>query len=303
MAKLSVVISAYNEEKRIAACLDSLKFAQEIVVVNNSSTDKTEEIARKYTSKVFKQENDPLKLDILKNLGFEKASNEWILSLDADEVVSKGLAEEISEVLKSPEKDAYYIPRKNIMFGKWIEHNKGWYPDYQLRLFKKGHGKFVQQHVHEPLEVEGEKGYLKSHIIHENSKTIEEFIRKHIFTYAPNEAQNILDRGYVFSKFDAIRFPAREFLNWFFAREGYKDGLHGLMLAILMAFYHFAVFAHIWEKKGFIQEDSKNFLQETEVELKKVNKDLSFWFFNEKKKAIKNPIKKNLYKVSGKIRL
>ena len=303
MAKLSVVISAYNEEKRISSCLEASKFADEIVVVNNSSTDKTEDIAKKYTKNVYRQKNDPLRLDILKNLGFEKATGDWILSLDADEIVSKELAEEIKEVLINPQKEAYYIPRKNIMFGKWLEHNKGWYPDYQLRLFKKGKGRFVQKHVHEPLEVVGEKGYLINHINHENSQTVEEFVRKHAFTYAPNEAQNILDRGYVFSKFDAIRFPAREFLNWFFAREGYKDGLHGLMLAILMAFYHFMVFAYIWQKKGFVQDDSKNFLGETEEEIKKINKDLAFWFFNEKKKSIKNPIKKNLYKVSGKIRI
>lgn len=301
MNKLSVVVSVYNEEKRIAACLESVKFADEVVLVDNSSTDDTAKIAQKYTSKIFKQENDPLKLDILKNLGFEKATGDWILSIDADETVSKELAEEIKETIKNPNNTAYFIPRKNIMFGKWIKNNKGWYPDYQLRLFKKGVGKYTQKHVHEQLEVNGEKGYLKNHIIHENSKTVAEFINKHAFTYAPNEAENLLEHGYVFSKFDAIRFPAREFLNWFFAREGYKDGLHGLMLAILMAFYHFMVFAYIWQKKDFIDVNSPDFLEETEEEVKKVNKDMMFWFYNEKIKSIKNPVNKNLQRILKKI--
>lgn len=298
--KISAVISVYNEEKRIAACLESVKFADEIVVVNNSSTDKTEEVARKYTDKVFRQENNPLYIDLLKNLGFEKATGDWILSLDADETVSKELAEEIREVTINSDKDAYYIPRKNIIFGKWIEHT-GWYPDNQLRLFKKGAGKYITKHVHEQLNIEGEKGYLQNHIIHDNYSSIKDFLQKTVFMYAPNEAENMLERGYKFSRMDAIRFPVNEFLSRFFAREGYKDGLHGLVLSMLMAFYHFLIFAYIWEKKDFVQESPKYFLEETEDEIKKVNKDIMFWFYNEKLKSIKNPINRNLQRVLKKV--
>jgi glycosyltransferase involved in cell wall biosynthesis len=304
MAKLSVVISAYNEEKKIAKCLESVDFADEIVVVDNSSLDKTSEIASKYTKHIYKQKNDPSAIDLQKNFGFSKATGDWVLSLDADETVSKELAGEIKSVINNQksETSGYMIPRKNFIFGEWIKHT-GWYPDFQLRLFKKGRGKFSQRHVHEKLNVEGEIGKLENHIIHQNYESISQFMHRATDTYCPNEADYLINNGYVFSSFDAIRFPFDEFVSRFFQREGYKDGLHGLMLSILMAFYRFLVFAYIWEKKEFIKENGNDFLEKTEDEFRKAEKDLRFWFFNEKKKAITNPIKKNLYKVSGKIRL
>ncbi len=303
MAKLSVVISAYNEEQKIAKCLESAKFADEIVVIDNSSTDNTSKIASKYTKNIYTQKNNPAQIDLQKNFGFEKATGDWILSLDADETVSGELAEEIKETLaKNVKENGYLIPRKNYIFGEWIEH-AGWYPDYQLRLFRKGKGKFLEKHVHEKLKVEGETGKLKNDILHDNYETILQFMHRAVDVYCPNEADFLLSNGYKFSSFDAIRFPFDEFVNRFFAREGYKDGLHGLMLSILMAFYRFLVFAYIWEKMGFIKENGEEFLQKAEEEFKKADKDLRFWFFNEKKKGTKNPIKKNIYRVSQKIRI
>ena len=303
MAKLSVVISAYNEEKKIEKCLESVSFADEIVVVDNSSTDRTSEIAEKFTKNIYKQKNNPAAIDLQKNLGFSKATGDWILSIDADETVTDELAKEIKELLRRKVKETgFLIPRKNFIFGEWIRHT-GWYPDYQLRLFKKGRGKFLEKHVHEKLAIEGEIGKLENHILHQNYESISQFIHRAADVYCPNEADFLIKNGYVFSTFDAIRFPFDEFVSRFFQREGYKDGLHGLMLSVLMAFYRFLVFAYIWEKKEFIKDNSDNFLEQTEEELKKAGKDIRFWFFNEKKKSIKNPIKKNLYKVSGKIRI
>ncbi len=304
MAKISVVVSAYNEEKKIDKCLDSASFADEIIVVDNSSADKTSEIAKKYTKNIYSQKNDPTAIDLQKNFGFSKATGDWILSLDADETVSKELASEIKSIISNQKSEinGYMIPRKNFIFGEWIRHT-GWYPDYQLRLFRKGKGKFLEKHVHEKLAIEGEIGKLENHILHQNYESISQFIHRAADVYCPNEADYLIKNGYVFSSFDAIRFPFDEFVNRFFQREGYKDGLHGLTLSVLMAFYRFLVFAYIWEKKGFIKDNSGNFLGRTEEEFKKADKDIKFWFFNEKKKTIKNPIKKNLYKVSGKIRL
>src|SRR3989344_5565695 len=161
---LSGIVSVFNGENEIEDCLKSLSFADEIIVVNNSSTDKTEDIARKYTNKIFIRPNNPM-LNVNKNFGFTKAKGEWILNLDADERVSPELQKEIkSEILNprlpkpgtggqaKPETNGYWIPRKNIIFGKWIEHT-GWYPDHQLRLFKNGKGKFEERHVHEMIKV------------------------------------------------------------------------------------------------------------------------------------------------------
>ena len=301
MNKLSAVISVYNEEKNIERCLKSLDFADEIIVVDNSSTDKTVEVAKKYTDKVFTQKNDPSAIDLQKNFGFEKASSEWILSLDGDEEISKELREEIKYAIKKTTiVNGYWIPRQNFIFGKWIEHS-GWYPDYQLRLFKKGKGKFINKHVHEPLTIEGETGHLRHNIIHHNYETILQFVQKNIIVYAPNEAEELLKKGYEFSFFDAIKLPLNEFLSRFFARKGYKDGYHGLMLALLMAFYYFVVFAYIWEKNGFKQYDKGNFLNDTEKEVKNAGKDILYWMSKEKIGSMKNPIKRGIRKITKKI--
>jgi len=303
MSKLSVVVSAYNEENKIETCLKSSGFADEIIIVNNSSTDKTEEIARKYTKNIYEQKNDPTAIDLQKNFGFSKATGDWILSLDADEEVSKELADEIKTLIKkNPKENGFWIPRKNFTFGKWTEH-AGWYPDHQLRLFRKDKGEFLDKHVHEKIKIEGEAGYLKNHILHKNYETIPQFIHRAIDLYCPSEADYLIHKGYVFSPFDAIRFPLDEFLSRFFTREGYKDGFHGLMLSLLMAFYRFIVLALIWEKQGFKEVKDENFLENTGKELKRGSKEIIFWANEEKQKQIKNPIKKNLYKISRKIHL
>ncbi|MBU2632263.1 glycosyltransferase family 2 protein, partial [Patescibacteria group bacterium] len=264
MTKLSVVISVFNEEEKIEECLSSASFADEIILVDNGSSDKTVEKAKKFNVKIYNQENDSLRIDLQKNFGFQKATGDWILSLDADERISKELAEEIRQVLKSNQSsiNGYWIPRKNIIFNKWIKHT-GWYPDLQLRLFKKGKGEYIKKAVHKPLEIEGKTGELKNLLIHKRYSSLKEFIDKTINIYAPSEAERLLSEGYSVSVRDAIRFPAQEFISRFFARKGYKDGLHGLVLSILMAFYHFFIFAYLWEKSGFRKQE--NILKETET--------------------------------------
>ena len=148
MATLSVIISAWNEEAKIKRCLASVSWADEIIFVDNSSTDETSRIAKQFTSKVFKRPNNPM-LNVNKNFGFSKATSDWILSLDADEEITKELAQEIRSAINAQnELSGYWIPRKTILFGKWIMHGL-WWPDKQLRLFKKNKGKFPGIHVYE----------------------------------------------------------------------------------------------------------------------------------------------------------
>ncbi|MDE2025794.1 MAG: glycosyltransferase family 2 protein [Patescibacteria group bacterium] len=302
MAKLSVVIMAFNEEKKIAGCLESVKdVADEIVVIDNGSTDATVAIAKKYTTKVFKQKNDPAKIDLQKNFGFAKATGEWILSLDADERVSPQLTKEIQMVMDQVSTyNGYWIPRKNIIFGTWIQHT-GWYPDNQLRLFKKGKGKYTSEHVHEHLEIEGTVGNLQEMIVHEHYQTVGEFLSK-MLVYAPNEAKNTLDKGYEFSYLDAIRFPSREFISRFFAREGYKDGLHGLVLSLLMAFYHEVVFVYLWESKNYEVVSSDEFLSDVKKESVHIGRELAYWFTTESLKAAKG-LEKITLKIKRKLSL
>lgn len=303
MKKLSAVISVYNEEKRIEKCLTSLKFADEIILVDNGSTDKTVEKSKKYTSKIFSQKNDPSAIDLLKNFGFEKAAGEWILSVDADEEISIELSREIQKKLKeniSNDVNGFWIPRKNFIFGKWIKHS-GWYPDLQLRLFRKGKGRFIKKHVHEPIVLDGESDELKEPIIHKNYDTIDQFIKK-TFIYAPNEAEEIIKKGYKFSYFDAIYFPLKEFLSRFFARKGYRDGMHGLVLSIFMALYHFLVFTYIWERNNFKEYDGENFMKDAEEEFKKSGKEFFYWISKEKVDTIRSPLGKNFAKFANKLR-
>lgn len=298
---ISVVISAYNEEKKIKDCLESVKWADEIIFIDNESQDKTAEIAKKYTTKVFTRENN-LMLNVNKNFGFTKATSEWVLSLDADERVTVELREEIEQMLsKGSQKDGYFIPRKNIIFGKWIEHT-GWYPDHQLRLFRRRKGKFQEEHVHEMITVEGETGNLNEHLMHYNYDSISQFVTKTNLIYAPNEAKDLIKKGYSYNSFDAIRFPLAEFTSRFFAREGYKDGMHGLMLSLLMAFYHLIVFANLWEQNKFKEED-KDVIGVLSQEMRKGGKDLKHWFVSEKIKNTQNPFKKIYYAVLHKLSL
>lgn len=302
MNKLSAVVTVFNEEENIERCLKSLGFADEIVVVDNSSEDASLSLAKKYTDKVYSQKNDPKLIDIQKNFGFKKASGDFILSIDADEEVSQELSEEIKKVLKKTPSNVngYFIPRKNFIFGKWME-NTGWYPDFQLRLFRRGKALYTQKHVHESITLEGESLRLKEHLIHHNYDTISQFVRKTI-GYAENEAEKLLEDGYKFSYFDCLRFPSKEFLSRFFARKGYKDGIHGLVLSLLMAFYHLLVFAYIWEKKGFPRYNGSEFLKETEKEFKKGGREIVFWFTSEKLESIKNPIERTVFKIIQKVK-
>jgi glycosyltransferase involved in cell wall biosynthesis len=250
MQTISIVISAFNEEKNIERCLKSVIWADEIIVIDNNSYDKTSDIVKKYTRKIFKRQND-LMLNKNKNFGFTKASGDWILYLDADEEIPTELTLEIRNILKHEDtKSGYWIPRKNIIFGKWIEHGL-WWPDNQLRLFKRTKGKFPCKHVHEYVKVDGILGKLQNAFIHYNYTSISQFINKFNNIYTENEVQNLVSSGYQFHWSDSIKFPISDFVKIYFAQEGYKDGLHGLVLAILQSFCSFVIFAKVWEKNGF----------------------------------------------------
>jgi len=291
--KLSVVLSVYNEEKNIKECLESvLDLADEIVVVDHESVDNTLEIARKYTKHVFTQKNDSLHIDQQKNFGFGKATGDWIVSLDADERVTPLLALEIKDVIANGESLAsgYEIPRKNIIFGKWIEHSL-WWPDYQLRLFQRGSGEYKDQTVHKQIHLDGTLGKLKEPLLHENYQSISQYLKK-MDQYTENEAKALAEKNTHMFWTDAIRMPVRDFLKTFFFQLGYKDGLHGLVLSSLQAFYTFLVFAKVWEKQGFKEENNHDFLTSVYKEWMVLQKEIAYWFFSAFITLTKNPLQK-----------
>src|SRR5260221_13101582 len=175
--KLSIVISVYNNEKLLELTLESVKdIADEIIIVDNTSSDNTVSIAKKYTKHVFIRPNNPM-LNVNKNFGFTKATGDWILNLDSDERITSELAKEIKEKIENTDIVGYWIPRKNIIFGKWIQ-NSIWWPDYQLRLFKTGKGKFAKNTVHEPLHVEGETAKLTHPLEHINYVSVTQYVER-----------------------------------------------------------------------------------------------------------------------------
>ncbi len=299
---LSVVISAYNEEKKILECLESVSFADEIIFVDNSSVDKTIAIAKKYTEKIYKRENN-LMLNSNKNFGFSKATSDWILSLDADESIPKELKEEILKVIENNSSDihAYWIPRKNIIFGKWIQSGM-WWPDYQLRLFKKGKGEFPQKHVHEYIYVEGKTEKMQEPMLHRNYDSIAQFLYKMDKIYTENESKRIIAISSKVTWVDALRFPVNDFLKTFFLQKGYRDGLHGLVLSLLQALYMEVTFAKVWENQGFTEENSRSFIKDFFKECKKIAKEFRYWFLTSFISETKNPIKKISYKILRKLR-
>jgi (heptosyl)LPS beta-1,4-glucosyltransferase len=299
MKKVSIVISAWNESRIIGQCLESVKWADEIIVVDNSSTDNTAQIAKKAGATVYSQPNK-LMLNLNKNYGFSKASNEWILNLDADEEVTPLLKLEILDTInKDDVYEGYWIPRKNIIFGKWIEHGL-WWPDKQLRLFKKNKGKFPCFRIHEYIKIDGPTSELAEPYIHSNYVSVSQYIQK-LDRCTTSEASEMLNSGYQFVWHDLIRFPVSDFLKIYFAQLAWKDGIHGLVLSLLQTFYSFVEIVKIWENKSFTQKDI--ILPVVNQELKNVGHDYNYWFLTTAINQNTNIFRKFILKLFRKINL
>lgn len=273
---ISVVISTRNRAESLERTLRSVRtLASEIIVVDNESSDDTQKVAKAYKATVFRKKNS-LMLNTNKNFGFSKASGDWILCLDDDEEVPKELAEEITSVTANTDTEVtgYWIARKNRIFGKWIQHGI-WWPDRQLRLFKNGSGRYPEKHVHEYLEVRGPTAVLETPYIHYNYDSLSQYLRKMQDVYTESEVQKYIASGYHVVWSDAIRFPASDFLKLYFAQSGYKDGLHGLVLAGLQAFYSFLIFVKLWEREQFREVNPS--LGEVRQVMQDVGREGKYW--------------------------
>lgn len=206
--KLSVVILTLNEERNLPECLESVKWADEIVIVDSFSTDRTLEIAKKYRCRIFRKEF--VGFGRLKNFGISKTSNKWVLNIDADERVTESLRGEIRNVLEDPEFDGYYFPRKSYMGKKWLKH-AGQYPSYQLRLFRKDKGRFGDSVVHERVRITGKAGYMKNDLIHYNFTSWSEFIEKMNFLTSVEAKELARKEFVVFYPLGKIREFFREY--------------------------------------------------------------------------------------------
>jgi glycosyltransferase involved in cell wall biosynthesis len=233
---LSVVVLTKNEEARISACLDSVKWADEIIVVDDESTDRTIELARRYTDRIFSR-----KMDVEgrhRNWAYSQARNNWVLSLDADEIATPGLKEEIAITLgRNPKENGFTIPRRNYIGDYWVRYG-GWYPSPQLKLFRRDKFRYEEVGVHPRAFMDDPCGHLNQDIIHYSYRNFEDFMGK-LNRQTTQEALKWFNQK---KPMRLGRFAWRtfdRFIRTYIGRQGYKDGYTGLVVAFFAGLYQF----------------------------------------------------------------
>jgi glycosyltransferase involved in cell wall biosynthesis len=231
---LSIVVLTKNEEARIGLCLDSATWADEIIVVDDESMDKTVEIVKRYTDKVFVR-----KMDIEgrhRNWAYAKAKNNWVLSLDADEIITSELQDEIKRVLKSErQENGFTVPRRNYIGDYWVKY-AGWYPSPQLKLFKRDKFRYEEVAVHPRAFMDDPCGHLRSDLIHYSYKNLEDFLSK-LNNQTTREAQKWFDQNKPMRLGRFIWRSVDRFTRTYIGRKGYRDGFLGFMVAFFAGFY------------------------------------------------------------------
>jgi (heptosyl)LPS beta-1,4-glucosyltransferase len=278
---LSVVLTVWNEEANILRVLESVRgLADEIVVVDTESQDKTVAIAKKFGCKVYHHKYTGI-VEPVRNFSISKATGDWILLLDGDEEVSYGLAQVIRDAIADPGVDYYRIPRKNIIFGSWIKSDH-WWPDYVYRLFKKG---FIvwPDAIHGIPETRGVgKEFPKEEkyaLTHHNYQTVSQYLER-LDRYSNSQLRLLVDRQVPFTWTLLMTKPTAEFLTQYFARNGYKEGIHGLVLAGLQAFSELVLYVKYWQYLGSKSEEIKP--PAFNRIIRKQLRDLEWWIYEKK---------------------
>jgi (heptosyl)LPS beta-1,4-glucosyltransferase len=297
VGKISVVINTWNEEKNIARAISSVKkLADEVVVVDAKSTDKTVEIAKKLGVKVYHFTKPFTHVEDARTYALGRAKGDWILVLDADETISTSLSKKLREIADGKmhsrgvnsntsgvvrggdtrSADYYRLPRKNIIFGKWIKHSR-WWPDYNIRFFRKGYVLWSEI-IHSVPTTKGEGLDMEAKealaITHYHYDTLEQYIQR-MNRYSSVYAKDRVVEGYKFKWQDLIKKPSDEFLSRYFFGKGYKDGLHGLALSGLQAFFEFVIYLKIWQTEKFKKTDIS--VDKVIKKMKEAESDLHYW--------------------------
>lgn len=244
---LTAVIPTKNNEDIIQRCLESVKWADEIVIVDGYSTDRTLDICRRYTNKIVQNKFDG-NFDKERNLGTDNSTGDWVLQLDSDEIVTDGMRKEVEKVLQSdPEYSAYKFKRKNFFLGHPMRYG-GWYHD-SLHFFRRGKARYRGK-IHETLIVDGKIGQIDADVEHYPFTSIAQFIERHD-GYSTREAQYIFEQRGVVPKREVmynLKFkPLKLFWKFYIKKQGFREGKHGLVFSVLYSWVHFINWAKYWE--------------------------------------------------------
>lgn len=240
--EISATIITCNEQANIARAIESLRCCDEVVVVDSGSNDRTTEIAAKLGARVVEAPWPGYAKQ--KNFAAAQAAHDWVLSIDADEALSEALEAEIWQIKKSgPEYDAYTMPRMAQYLGRWIMHS-GWYPDRKVRLYDRRKARWTGDYVHESVEVNGTMGHLQCNLLHYTFSSISEHL-KNMDRYTTLAAQELVARGHRVRWSDLVLDPCWTFLRTYFFRAGFLDGMEGLTIAFMAAFYNFVKYAKV----------------------------------------------------------
>ncbi|WP_083189943.1 glycosyltransferase family 2 protein [Orenia metallireducens] len=245
MISLSALVLTYNEEENITECLKSIDWIEDIVVVDSYSQDKTLELAKEYTNRIYQRKFDDFASQ--RNFGLDQIDSEWVLAIDADERVTRELRDEIIAKLKNANAEGYKIPRKNYFLGKWIKYC-GWYPDYTLRLFKS-HNRY-RGLVHEGVDIEGKIDKLHNDFIHYTYRDLSHYLSK-INQYTSLDAEKKYKAGKKKGIAYIILRPIAEFIKKFIIKKGFLLGVSGLIVSVLSSYYQFLKYIKLWEKNQF----------------------------------------------------
>ncbi|MCD6098556.1 glycosyltransferase family 2 protein [bacterium] len=242
---LSVILVVKNEEQNIARCLRTVSFADEILVADSGSTDRTVEIASRFTNKIFDVEK--FHFSGTKQFLLEKATSDWALWIDADEWLTPELERSIKDVLRTrSDYSGYYILRQSCYLGRWMKHS-GWYPDWVLRLFRREEASFDGKAVHEGVNLTGKVGRLSGKLLHHPYRNISHHLEK-MNLYTDLWSNEMLILGRKSSMLDVSLRPIWKIISTYLLKFGMLDGFPGLVLSVMSGYYTFLKYAKLYEK-------------------------------------------------------
>jgi (heptosyl)LPS beta-1,4-glucosyltransferase len=239
---LVAIILTHDEASNVTACIESVHWADSILVFDSFSEDSTVQLAEAADARVVQRAFDNYSAQ--RSAALAAVSDEWVYFVDADERSSQEQAAEIRTRIADPAYDGYWVPRHNYIFGRLTRH-AGWYPDYQLRLLRRARARYdMTREVHELVILDGEAGYLNTPLVHYNYRDLAQFIRKQE-VYTDYAARDLFKQGVRIKPQNYVLQPLRHFLWRFVTLQGYRDGWHGFRLSMLMAWYEFQKYVRL----------------------------------------------------------